>query len=509
MGKSLYRSYRSKSFDEIIGQDHITTTLLNSIKNKAVSHAYLLSGPRGVGKTSIARILAHAVNETDYDEVAVNLDIIEIDAASNRRIDEIREIRERVNTAPVAGKYKVYIIDEVHMLTREAFNALLKTLEEPPAHVIFILATTEAHKVPETILSRCIRLTFRPIEKTVLEDHLKKIAKSEKITITDEAIGVIAEHGRGSFRDAISILDQVKNFGDKITINDVNMILGLASEKKINNIISAIESSNLPDLKTTLDQAFIEGSSEMTLASQISDKLRSNMITGGGNLTYEATFSALKELLDVPGSQNPRIALELCLYQLASTNNVATATKEPPKAAKPNRESELEPKSKPDTTKTSQSETSSKPEVSLPVKAEEPQVVKKITSEKETTPTQKVENNQLWEEFLKVLKTKNNTLYSIARIARTQHDEGVMELIFKFKFHYKQISDAKNKQLFSEIFNSLSEDPIEIKVTLEESQTPTVDNTSPESAPVPIEKPVNKGIETISNIFGGAEMLES
>ena len=143
MGKSLYRSYRSKTFDEIIGQDHITTVLKNSLKSDSINHAYLLSGPRGVGKTSTARILAYAVNNLEYKGEATHLDIIEIDAASNRRIDEIREIRDRVNIAPVEGKYKVYIIDEVHMLTKEAFNALLKTLEEPPAHVIFILATTE------------------------------------------------------------------------------------------------------------------------------------------------------------------------------------------------------------------------------------------------------------------------------------------------------------------------------------------------------------------------------
>jgi DNA polymerase III subunit gamma/tau len=151
MGKALYRKYRSKSLNEIVGQPHITTTLGNALKSGAISHAYLFTGPRGVGKTSIARILAHEVNELPYTDDSIHLDIIEIDAASNRRIDEIRELRERVHTAPTSAKYKVYIIDEVHMLTKEAFNALLKTLEEPPAHVIFILATTEAHKLPETL----------------------------------------------------------------------------------------------------------------------------------------------------------------------------------------------------------------------------------------------------------------------------------------------------------------------------------------------------------------------
>src|SRR5690348_5210133 len=163
MGQALYRKYRSKTLDEIVGQAHVTTTLSNALKQGRFSHAYLLSGPRGVGKTSIARILAHEINGLPYTDES-HLDIIEIDAASNRRIDEIRELRDRVNAAPVSAKYKVYIIDEVHMLTKEAFNALLKTLEEPPAHVVFMLATTEVHKLPDTIISRTQRFSLKPVD---------------------------------------------------------------------------------------------------------------------------------------------------------------------------------------------------------------------------------------------------------------------------------------------------------------------------------------------------------
>ena len=177
MGQALYRKYRSKKLAEIVGQEHVTKTLDNSIKTNSLSHAYLFSGPKGVGKTSIARILAHEVNELPYTDESIHLDIIEIDAASNRRIDEIRDLREKVHIAPTSAKYKVYIIDEVHMLTKEAFNALLKTLEEPPAHVIFILATTEAHKLPETIVSRTQRFTFKPIDNAQAVGHLRSIAK--------------------------------------------------------------------------------------------------------------------------------------------------------------------------------------------------------------------------------------------------------------------------------------------------------------------------------------------
>src|SRR5581483_11786503 len=181
MAQALYRKYRSRSFDEVVGQEHIVQTLKNAVKSGRISHAYLFSGPHGVGKTSVARILAHEVNNLSYADDDIHLDIIEIDAASNRRIDEIRELRDRVHIAPTAAKYKVYIIDEVHMLTREAFNALLKTLEEPPAHCIFILATTEAHKLPETIVSRTQRFNFKAIDKLTATDYLKEIAAKEKI----------------------------------------------------------------------------------------------------------------------------------------------------------------------------------------------------------------------------------------------------------------------------------------------------------------------------------------
>ena len=183
MGQALYRKYRSKSFSEVIGQEPITDTLSKALKSDRISHAYLLTGPKGVGKTSVARIIAHEVNKLPYKGEAMHLDIIEIDAASNRRIDEIRDIREKVHIAPTSAKYKVYIIDEVHMLTKEAFNALLKTLEEPPEHCIFILATTEAHKLPETIISRTQRFNFKPVEKDKAISRLKSIAKMEKIDI--------------------------------------------------------------------------------------------------------------------------------------------------------------------------------------------------------------------------------------------------------------------------------------------------------------------------------------
>ena len=178
MGQALYRKYRSKSLSEVIGQDHITQTLSRAIKNGRIAHAYLFTGPKGVGKTSIARILAHEINGLDYSEYSAKaIDIIEIDAASNRKLEETKSLIEKVYVSPISAKFKVYIIDEVHMLTPESFNALLKTLEEPPEHVVFIMATTEAHKLPPTFISRTQRYTFKPIDSQKIADHLAYIAK--------------------------------------------------------------------------------------------------------------------------------------------------------------------------------------------------------------------------------------------------------------------------------------------------------------------------------------------
>ena len=183
MEKVLYRKYRSMDFDQIVGQDHITSTLKNALSKNKISHAYLFTGPRGVGKTSIARILAHKINNLDYELGKTHVDIIEIDAASNRKIDEIRDLRDKVHILPSQAKFKVYIIDEVHMLTRDSFNALLKTLEEPPEHVVFILATTDAHKLPDTIISRTQRFTFKPISNEDIFNHLKEISKKNKLKL--------------------------------------------------------------------------------------------------------------------------------------------------------------------------------------------------------------------------------------------------------------------------------------------------------------------------------------
>jgi len=223
----LYRKYRPQSWDEVIGQEHVVRTLTNALKLNRVSHAYLFSGPRGTGKTTIARLLAKSVG-------CVDLDLIEIDAASNRGIDEIRQLRDGIKFTPTAGKYKVFIIDEVHQLTKEAFNALLKTLEEPPAHAIFILATTEAHKVPETILSRVQQFAFRRLSVAEIIKKLQKIVEAEKIKIDEDAVRLIAAYAGGSYRDAESMLEQLRVWNDKIIVKeDIEELLGAVDFEKV------------------------------------------------------------------------------------------------------------------------------------------------------------------------------------------------------------------------------------------------------------------------------------
>ncbi|HCH34002.1 TPA: DNA polymerase III subunit gamma/tau, partial [Candidatus Saccharibacteria bacterium] len=234
MAQALYRKYRSKSLDEIVGQRHVTDVLKRALDADSISHAYLLTGPRGVGKTSIARILAHEINKLPYTDESEHLDIIEIDAASNNGVDDVRELRSKALVAPTQAAKKIYIIDEVHMLTTEAFNALLKTLEEPPAHVKFIFATTEPHKVLPTVLSRCQRFDFRRIQIKDIINKLHEVSSQERLDIDEDAFLYIAKASDGSMRDAESILDQIASFSKgKVYLKDVIESLGMIDQETL------------------------------------------------------------------------------------------------------------------------------------------------------------------------------------------------------------------------------------------------------------------------------------
>jgi DNA polymerase-3 subunit gamma/tau len=518
MGQALYRKYRSKSLDEIVGQEHITETLSTALKNGRISHAYLFTGPRGVGKTSIARILAHEINGLPYTDDSAHMDIIEIDAASNRRIDEIRELRDKVYVAPTSAKYKVYIIDEVHMLTKEAFNALLKTLEEPPAHVVFILATTDMHKLPETIVSRTQHYSFKPAESTKVVDLLRTIATKEQIAIEDTALAFLAEHGGGSFRDSVSMLDQASNYGSNVTIADVQRLLGIPSTEAVEILLNTVANSgSSATVMTQLVAMYDQGFQAAAIAKQIAGLLRGQLVSNSLVLPYGTALQLLTKLLEVPIAYDSARYLEICLLQV-QVGIASTSVQKPvvlptaPQAAALVPAPKIETKTEAKVDAMTETKVEARKEGKREDRIEDKIEAKKAAlTEAELAPPKpsisepSADDVEIWQQILTVLKAKHNTLYGLLRMAQPDFSKkGQLCLTFAFDFHRKRVSDVQNQTKLHDIIKEVTGHNLKIECLFDKTATAAAANT----APVAVAKPTSASLANISNIFGGGELVE-
>ena len=339
MTQALYRKWRPHQWDEVVGQGHIVQTLTNAVRADRVGHAYLFAGPRGTGKTTIARLIAKAVNCLNEDPAkrpcnecehckAVNenrfLDLIEIDAASNTSVDDVRDLRDKINFSPSQGKYKIYIIDEVHMLSTAAFNALLKTLEEPPPHAIFVLATTEIHKIPATVLSRCQRHEFRRVPVDEIVGQLKLIARKEKIKVDDDALTLIARQSAGGMRDAISLLDQLSSTGQNIDLALTQTVLGTATSQTVLDLIASIADNQPAPAMDAIHRALDSGADPRSLARQIVDYLRGLLLMQMGNTDQ---VEATKEVQSVMSAHAKNFSTHEVLRMMKAFNTAAMDTR--------------------------------------------------------------------------------------------------------------------------------------------------------------------------------------
>lgn len=449
MSQAFYRKYRSKKLSEVVGQDHVTTVLESAISKNKIAHAYLLTGPRGVGKTSVARILAHEINKIPYKDESYHPDIIEIDAASNNGVDDIRSLRDQVQVAPFSADKRIYIIDEVHMLSKQAFNALLKTLEEPPEHVVFILATTDPHKLPPTIISRTQQFVFHYISREDIIKHLRFIADSEKLKINDEALSLISERGGGSFRDSISLLDQISSMNNKeeITPEFLESILGLTPQKNIRQLITEYEAQNVIEIIKIIEDTKKSGLNLQTFVDQFITEIRRNLAAKPHLITL------LSPLVEAKNSQFVDIEL-LCILIRSRKKNIASAivTKpefiEAPAPIASLDKNDFQPLQKSATIKSSEKPKKPTPKVIAPESPEE-------NAQEVVVPSGEAKAFE-WSDFLSQMKELNMPAFSILNSISHEFDGGTIKLYTGRAIYKKKLDTAKYRGLMGEVLKKLN-----------------------------------------------------
>ena len=484
MSQALYRKYRSRSLDEVLGQDHVTNILRRALEQGKIAHAYLLTGPRGVGKTSVARILAHEINQLPYDEEASHLDIIEIDAASNNGVDDIRALREKAQVAPVAAPKKIYIIDEVHMLSKPAFNALLKTLEEPPAHVVFILATTDADKLPATILSRVQQFFFHPISVDVMARQLMAIAEKEGFAIEADAARLIAERSRGGFRDGISMLDQLSILATPdhpLTVAMVTEYLGLSDAATLEKLLDLYQSENSADILNILQELEQSGVSPTVVSHQLLSIARARLRTN------PSLVELIQQLIEVDRHPHPDLKLLTIFMQHHAQSARPKKTVAQAVTATP---TVISTPAKP-------ASSAEKPPKSQSTKSTEP--VKKTSENQDNKPAKKSSTKSRksdapleldWQKVIEQAKEKSVGLSSLLQKSQWAFDGDKLTIFAGSAFYKKKLDDAKNRPLLAEII--AAETGMELEIDIIGEKKP----------------PEDKKLAEIAKLMGGGEEVK-
>lgn len=477
MSQALYRKYRSRSLDEVLGQDHVTNILRRALEQGKIAHAYLLTGPRGVGKTSVARILAHEINQLPYDEDASHLDIIEIDAASNNGVDDIRALREKAQVAPVSAPKKIYIIDEVHMLSKPAFNALLKTLEEPPAHVVFILATTDADKLPATILSRVQQFFFRPIPVDIMARQLMTIAEKEGFNIEADAARLIAERSRGGFRDGISMLDQLSALAsaDKpLSASDVAQYLGLSATETLENLLKLYQQRDAPGALNLLGELEQTGTDPVVLSRQLLSLLRERLHQ------RPELIQLVKQLIEVDRHPHPDLKL-LTIFmdngeQATDTSpeRISPSIASPKTTAKPPATISKPPVEAPESPAATSEAPAAQPAENSPKTAPKKQQTN-ISKGKETADTATPAGNQPasdnpvssatdidWDKIIALAKEQSFAIATLLQKCSWQRDGNTLTLYVGNAFNKKKLDNAKNRPLIATIAQQVAGTELDI-----------------------------------------------